>query len=65
MSLHRLLPHASAKAAKEKYDTLIYIITVKWGWSWDQLVNTPVPVILTVLKQWQKEQQAIKKQNKK
>lgn len=63
MNLNNILPNAANRVSKTKHDAIIYIATVKWGWTWQQFLDTPIPVIMILLRQWQKEQKELNKQN--
>lgn len=62
MNFNKLLPNASKNKGEDACSLIVYIATTKWGWSYDEFLRTPIPVILNNLKEQQKE---IKEQSKK
>lgn len=65
MSLHRLLPNTTKRKNTDGFSYLLYIATTKWGWSYQQFVDTPLTVILSNLRHWVKEQKEKQKAYKK
>ena len=65
MSLNRLLPKASKNNAEKAHDQLLYTVMVEWGWSWSQLQETPLPVLLRLLREDKRVKKLKAKQNKK
>lgn len=65
MNFNKLLPNASKNKREKACHQIIYVITTKWNWSWQEFENTPIPVIFSNLDFWQKEQKQIAKAHKK
>lgn len=64
MSLHRLLPNASKNIDEENLNNILYLCMAEWGWSWDDFRNTPLPVLLTLLKTHNKVQKERQRKQK-
>lgn len=65
MNLNELLPQASNKKKKKSVDYLLYIILVEWKWSWEDFSNTPLPIVLSLLKIHEEISKKSKKAKKK
>jgi hypothetical protein len=65
MNLNKLLPKSSKQSAENDVDDLLYIILVVWGWDYETFKNTPIPIILRVLRAYNKMKRAEAKAHKK
>lgn len=64
MSLSRLLPKSAAKKSENKLDDALYLIMVDWGWSWRDIKETPLPIILRLFKAHERREKQKRKQQK-
>jgi hypothetical protein len=62
MDLTKLFPNSAKKKNDDKYINMFYITMVEWGWSYSQLLETPIPMLNLLLK---KHMEVTKKNNKK
>lgn len=60
--LHNLFPNVSKKKSENNLDNILYLCMVEFGWSYEDFLNTPIPVIRRIIK---KHNQINKKHNKK
>ena len=65
MNLSRLLPNAAKNVNEEKVNNILYLCLTEWGWSWDQFINTPIPVLMRLFKKHEEVQKEQKKKSKK
>jgi hypothetical protein len=56
------LPTAAKNKLKQKEDTILHIVLTEWGWSYQEFLETPIPVFFRV---WKKDQDLKKEQSKK
>ena len=61
MMLGKLLPNAHKNKLNISLNTLLYTVFVDWGWSYEQFCNTPIPIVMRLLK----KHTEIKKKNTK
>lgn len=69
MSLDQLLPKAAENKQDKHFDSILYFFLHDCGWSYDTFINTPIPVIMRMLRQHEaeikKKAKAEKKKGKK
>lgn len=64
-SLAQLFPNASKKKQDDKLNDVLYIAMVDWGWSYKQFCETPIPIVMRLLKTHDKVKKAEQKAAKK
>jgi hypothetical protein len=54
MKLNNLFPKSTKNKIRQKEDDLLYIILVEWGWDYETFLKTPIPIIMRILKAYNK-----------
>ena len=62
MDLSKLFPNSKQKKVEDDYLNVMYLSMCEWGWSYDQFLNTPFVVVMTLMK---KDAEIKRKRNKK
>jgi len=50
MNLNRLFPNSQKNKEEEQFNNLLYIVMVEWGWSYEEFIKTPIPLLNRLLK---------------
>jgi len=65
MDLGKLFPNSTKRKQEDKFNNLLYLCLVDWGWSYNQFLETPIPVLNRLLKKHKeitdKQEKATKK----
>lgn len=61
--IEQILQRATGNKAFQDFEMTMYVILVEWGWSYKEFQETPIPVIMMLLKQHAKINKAKKKKN--
>jgi len=58
---NRLIPNAAKKKREQRFNNLLYIVLVEWGWDYETFLKTPIPILNRC---FQVHNEKIKQQNK-
>jgi len=67
MDLSRILPNSAKNKQEDGNNAILYLFLVEFGWSYEQFINTPVPVVFRLMKyhKYVKEQERKNSKRKK
>ena len=58
---NRLFPNTAKKKLEQRFNNLLYIVLVEWGWDYEIFLKTPIPIMIRC---FQVHNEKIKQQNK-
>jgi len=50
MDFGRLFPKSAKRKDEDQFNNLLYIVMVQWGWSYEDFIKTPIPLLNRLLK---------------
>lgn len=55
MNFNKLLPKVVKNKSENEFNNMLYLFLTEFGWTWEQFVNTPIPVVLRILRTHKKK----------